>query len=114
MQSSPYSNQPQIMTPPLRPGDPGPLFLEPVSNPWAVASLICGIGVVVVPIISGVLAIIFGHLGLSEIHRQPAKYKGTGFAVAGLILGYLQLIAIVAIVLIFGLIVGATALHFGG
>ena len=38
--------------------------------------------------IPGVLAIIFGAISLSQHERdQPAKYRGRGMAIAGLVLG---------------------------
>lgn len=38
------------------------------------------------------IAIILGHIGRSEIKKQPELYEGDGIALAGLITGYLGLI----------------------
>jgi hypothetical protein len=35
-----------------------------------------------------ILAIIFGHLSLSEIRKSAGRLKGEGMAIAGLVLGY--------------------------
>jgi len=43
------------------------------------------------PIFPG-LAVLFGHLGLSKTNRNPNLYSGRGFAIAGLILGYIGLV----------------------
>ncbi|MDR6199426.1 hypothetical protein QE374_001335 [Microbacterium sp. SORGH_AS428] len=43
------------------------------------------------------LAVIFGHVALSRIRRSNAA--GAGFAVAGLVIGYLTLAAIAVLIL---------------
>jgi hypothetical protein len=48
-----------------------------------------------------VLPVIFGHIALREIQRSSGTKTGKGLAIAGLILGYL---AIVAMVLGFSLV----------
>jgi len=58
----------------------------------AIASLICGLFLFVFPM--SILAIIFGHLSLSEIRKSAGRLKGHGMAVAGLVLGYLGVAAI--------------------
>ena len=54
----------------------------------AIASLVCGIAGFVIPILSAVVAIVLGHLSLSEIRKSGGRLKGQGMAVAGLVLGY--------------------------
>ena len=63
----------------------------------AVISLVCGL-LFFVPL-AFIAAIVFGHLGLSEIRRSAGRLKGEGIAIAGLVLGYLW-IAGIPIVLI--------------
>jgi type IV pilus assembly protein PilA len=58
----------------------------------ALASLICGLFLFAFPM--SILAIIFGHLSLSEIRKSAGRIKGEGLAIAGLVLGYLGLVAI--------------------
>lgn len=63
----------------------------------AILSFIFGIaGLFVAAIIMGPLAIIFGIVGLSRIDSNPGLYKGKGFAIAGLILGIICFIIILA------------------
>jgi len=63
----------------------------------AVASLICGI-INIFPL--SLAAIILGHISLSEIGKSAGRIKGRGLAIAGLILGYLGLVAIPFILII--------------
>jgi hypothetical protein len=65
----------------------------------ALVSLCTGIASwVVIPIIGGVVAVVTGHIARREI-RQTGE-QGDGFAVAGLVLGYLHL-ATAALVILF-------------
>jgi flagellar basal body-associated protein FliL len=54
----------------------------------AIVSLVCGI------LIFFPLGIIFGHVARSEIKHSNGSITGSGMALAGLILGYLPLVAI--------------------
>lgn len=59
------------------------------SNGLAVASLICGIaGLVIIPFLASVAAVITGHLGLNQTKRD-STLGGRGMAIAGLVLGYI-------------------------
>ena len=62
------------------------------TNGWAIASLVvslvsCGIG--------SLLGVIFGHVAMSQIKRTGAG--GRGLAVAGLVIGYLGILVLVAV-----------------
>lgn len=60
--------------------------------PLASASLILGILGIAIPIgVGSVLAIVFGHLSLSQIKANRQTYQGEGMAKTGLILGYVSL-----------------------
>jgi type IV pilus assembly protein PilA len=63
----------------------------------AIGSLICGI-INVFPLF--IVAIILGHLSLSEIRKSAGRLKGEGMAIAGLILGYLGLVFVPIILII--------------
>lgn len=65
------------------------------TNGYAVASLICGIGVFMVGV-TFIPAIICGHIARAQIKRTGQD--GDGLALAGLILGYIGLVSVVAIV----------------
>jgi hypothetical protein len=66
----------------------------------AIVSLIMGIlAYFVLPIIGALVAIITGHIGISEINNSNGMVKGKGMATAGLVLGYVQLGILVLFVL---------------
>lgn len=80
------------------PIDPGVAFgLEPENSGKAIFSLISGL--FVFPPFS-LVAIIFGHLALSDIRRNAGKLKGKLLAVLGLILGYGGTAATVVLIVI--------------
>lgn len=76
---------------PMQPGLPGDAYPigQPQTSGKAVASLVCGIVGWIIPFIGPVVAIVLGHLSLSEIKRSAGRLKGDGMAIAGLVLGYL-------------------------
>lgn len=69
---------------------PGVQSTPPPGNPRtsgkAIASLICGILFFFLP--SAIVAVIMGHLSLSDIRRSAGRLGGRGMAIAGLVLGY--------------------------
>jgi type II secretory pathway pseudopilin PulG len=65
----------------------------------AIASLVLGLlGLVIC--LAGIPAIILGHMALSEIKKSAGRLKGDGMALAGLIMGYLSIIALPVILII--------------
>lgn len=69
-------------TPP--PPGAAPVLAPPKTNTLAILALVFGIG-------GGVLGIIFGHVALSQIAKSGEN--GRGLAIAGLVLGYLGVLA---------------------
>jgi type IV pilus assembly protein PilA len=63
----------------------------------AIASLVCGI-VNVFPV--SIIAIVLGHISLSQIRKSAGQLKGQGLAIAGLVLGYLGIVAIPFILIV--------------
>ncbi|MFZ7097178.1 DUF4190 domain-containing protein [Luteimonas dalianensis] len=62
------------------------------TSALAIISLVSGIlGVLPVPLLASVVAVVTGHLARAEIRRAPERHDGDGMAVAGLVLGYLML-----------------------
>jgi uncharacterized membrane protein len=68
------------------------------TSKLALWSMICGIGAFFCGI-AFLPAIILGHMGRAEIKKNPSL-KGSGMALAGLILGYLYSVVFIAIVVI--------------
>ena len=54
--------------------------------------------------IGSILAVIFGHIALSQIRKNPS-IQGRGMAIAGLVLGWVG-VGVLLIVLIVGVSVG--------
>ena len=76
------------------------------SSDLALYSLIAGVlAYVFFPIIGAIASIILGHMSLGEIRRSGGVMKGRGMAVAGLLLGYLQVLGsvLLGILLVLGL-----------
>ena len=75
---------------PLQPGMPGPMYLEAPNSAMAVASMILGIvGIVALPLIGSILALIFGYMARNEIRTSQGRVGGQGMATAGIIMGYI-------------------------
>jgi len=66
---------------------------DPKTNGSALAGFILSlVGLFIFGFILGVLAIIFSAIGLGKIKKDPAKWKGKGMAIAGLIIGIVDII----------------------
>src|ERR1700674_357008 len=84
---------------------PAPAFGPPAegtifpaqTNGKAIASLVCGLFLFAFPL--SILAVIFGHLSVSEIRKSAGRLKGEGMAIAGVVLGYVGL-AVIPVILI--------------
>jgi prepilin-type processing-associated H-X9-DG protein len=66
----------------------------------AIASLVLGLCSFVCNIFTGLPAIILGLIGLSDINKSQGRIKGTGMAIAGIILGGLGSTLIMAVLLL--------------
>lgn len=64
----------------------------------AVGSLVCGLLFIFFPF--AIVAIILGHISLSEIRKSAGRLTGQGLAIAGLVLGYGGIVAIPLILII--------------
>ena len=82
-------------TPKLQPIQGTPRPTETRTSGAAVASMILGIlGFIILPIVGAIAAIITGHIGLGTIKKGAGTVKGRGMAIAGLIMGYLQIVLV--------------------
>ncbi len=86
--------------PPMDPGygypPGGPLYgYVPVqkTNGLAVASLVCSL--VWLGGLGSILAIVFGFVARSQIKRSEGNVQGNGLAVAGIIIGFVGLVAVI-------------------
>jgi len=77
--------------------DPKPLPPNgPIVHPMAVASLVAGL--LWIYFVGSVMAIIMGAKALRKINEQPDRYKGKGLAIAGIILGALEIIILALVI----------------
>jgi hypothetical protein len=77
--------------------DPQVAFgLLPETSGKAIFSLISGLLFLILPF--SIVAVIFGHLSLSEIRKSAGRLKGKGLAVTGIILGYVGVTLIVGLI----------------
>lgn len=77
------------------PFDPG---VPPQTSGKALGSLIFGLFLFFFPF--SIVAIVLGHLSLSQIRKSAGRLKGEGMAIAGLVLGYAGVICIPVILII--------------
>jgi len=57
----------------------------------AIASLVLGISGFVIGLLGAVPAVICGHIAKSKIKKDPENLAGDGMALAGLLMGYIQI-----------------------
>jgi hypothetical protein len=86
--------------PQQQPGYPPPQYMpqggQPQGNGMAVAALVVGlIGLVLFGVVMGILAIIFGALGIGKANKIGGK--GKGMAIAGLILGVVDILVFIVL-----------------
>jgi len=78
---------------------------EPRLGTWALVSMICGVvSVVTLQWIVAILAIVFGFIGLNEVKKSAGTVEGRGFALAGIITGFVAIgigVALVAFYILF-------------
>lgn len=89
-------------------------MVYPRTSSLAVVSLIFGIlAYVFLPGIGALVAVICGHSARSEIRRAPpGSIDGDGIALAGLILGWIQIgLVLIALAIVMLIVAGALAVH---
>ena len=67
------------------------------KNGIAIASMVCGICSLVfyfffIGFPLAIIAVILGHVQLSNIRKKPEEYEGQGMAIAGLVCGYIAIV----------------------
>jgi hypothetical protein len=77
--------------------DPGVAFgLAPETSGKAIFSLVCGLLFIILPL--SIVAVVFGHLSLSEIRRSAGRLTGKGLAITGIVLGYIGVVLLAGFV----------------
>ena len=85
-----------------------------VTNTNAVVALVAGIASwVLLPVLGAIVAVVVGHMARQQIRRDPYQ-AGDGMAVAGLVLGWIQIgLALLALVVLFIIFVIVAAIIGG-
>lgn len=84
---------------------------QPESNGKAITALVLGIcSFLICPVILSIPAVILGYQARGEIDRSGGRQTGRGLAVAGIVLGWLNLaLSVIAIIAVVALgVFGAT------
>jgi len=78
------------------------------TSTYAILSLAFGLMAwLMAPLLGAIVAVVCGHFARAEIRRAQGAIEGDGMAMAGLVLGYLQ----IALAIVFAVVV---AIFFGG
>jgi hypothetical protein len=71
----------------------------PQNSTMAIVSLVAGVlGWVLIPILGPIVAVITGHMAQGQIKGSNGALRGRGLAIAGLILGYAQIVLLAAMI----------------
>jgi hypothetical protein len=84
-----------------------PVVVAAKTNGLAIASLV--LGIVWVYWIGSVLAVIFGHVALSQINKSNGTQQGRGMAIAGLVLGWIGVAVLIVWLLFVASVAGSGA-----
>jgi hypothetical protein len=71
------------------------MYATPGTNGLAIAALV--LGIIWVWWVGSILAVIFGHVALSQIHHS--RQGGRGLAIAGLVLAYAWLALLLLLII---------------
>lgn len=102
-----WNASPQMSAPPMA---GGPAVVR--TSGKAIAALIVGICSLCIPyigIVSSIVAIVLGILGMKEVDRSNGMVKGKGMAITGLVLGIVVLIIYILVFIFFGALLFAAA-----
>lgn len=90
---------------PVPAGAPRTYPVTPAAAPtsgMAIASLVCGIlALTMCGIVSGIPAVVCGHMALGQIRNSPHPQEGRNLAIVGLVLGYASIAITLAVILAF-------------
>jgi hypothetical protein len=70
----------------------GQALAAPQTSSFAIASLVCSLASwFVIPFVGAIAAVVLGHVARHEISHSYGQKSGSGLAIAGLVIGYIQL-----------------------
>ena len=80
------------------PGKPDPYGEPPKTSGKAIASLLLSLISVFTCGITGIIALILGFMGLSDINNSQGRIKGSAFAMSGIVLTFMGFAAMIIVV----------------
>lgn len=84
---------------------PGPISAPPPAGQQtglAITSLVLGIlSIICLGLLTGIPAVICGHIAHNRARREPAQYGGAGLAIAGFVMGYAGIVLSIVFVAIY-------------
>ena len=81
------------------PPPPAPTQAAPSTNGYAVASLV--LGILWLYGVGAILALIFGYMAKGQIDRSGGMQTGRGLAIAGIVLGWIGIAALIIFIIVF-------------
>ena len=100
--SVPASMPASMPTPYAYPPYPWMYAPAPRLGTWALVSMICGVvSIVSFQSILAVLAIVFGFVGLNEVKKSAGTVEGRGFAIAGIVTGFISVAITLVIIALY-------------
>ena len=102
----PFPTSPGLPTPyPYYPPLSGQRIPTPTTSTSAIVSLVCSISSwIMLPLIGAALGVVFGHIARREIRRSAGTITGNGLAIAGLVIGYANLVVMILALLLLAFI----------
>jgi hypothetical protein len=80
--------------------------VRPQTSGLAIASLVLGIiGLIGMPVVPPILAVVFGHVALGRIRASNGRITGRELAIAGLVLGWVGVAVALGIAVAIALVV---------
>jgi hypothetical protein len=68
------------------------IYLSPPNSTMAIVSLVAGIlGLTILPLIGGIVALYTGYSARREIEESYGELGGEGYATAGIVMGWISL-----------------------
>ncbi|HEU5198087.1 MAG TPA: DUF4190 domain-containing protein [Ktedonobacterales bacterium] len=106
--ASSYSQPPIYAQPVIQPVVQPVIIAARQTNGKAIAAMVLGLCIFIAGFLTGIPAIILGHMALGEINRSGGMQDGRGMAITGLVLGYLSAAGLVCLCLYFVLIAASS------
>ncbi len=98
---NPYGqySQPPLYGQPVQPAYVQPVIIGQPTNGKATAAMVLGLLIFLAGFLTGIPAVILGHMALGEINASGGTQGGRGQAITGLVLGYLSIAGLVCLCL---------------